>query len=267
MLIKLLEFRSAEKGYELKTRLLKELVLKYGEAARGLVELNRLKNRFLGIAAHDLRNPLCSIRGFSELLLSESAGPLTKEQKEYISVVKTASEGMLNLLNDLLNIVALESGKLNLRLRRGSLKDLIESRVRIMKMTAQQKGITLHKTLADASDAVFDPDRVAQVVDNLLSNAIKFSPAGSNVHVVLSREDGMVKVSVRDEGPGISPEDQCKLFCEFQKLSNKPTNGESSTGLGLAIAKRLVEAHQGTLQVQSQVGSGSTFSFTIPVAR
>lgn len=261
----LLEYWATEKDYELKNQLLSNLVVKYTSSLNNLVELNQLKNRFLGIAAHDLRNPLTTVRGLSEILLSEATGPLTAEQKEYLSVINTASNGMLALVNDLLDISIIESGKLELELRRASIIELIRERIRIFRVLAEKKGITLHHSFALVSDPVFDVNRIAQVIDNLIGNAIKFSPDCSMVEITVEQSGESVSVSVRDEGSGISTEDQCKMFREFEKLDAKPTAGEKSTGLGLAIVKKIVEAHRGSMKVDSQIGLGSRFTFTLPV--
>lgn len=261
----LLEYAANEKDNDLKNRFLMEIVLKYSAAERKLVELNQLKNKFLGIAAHDLRNPISSISGFSELLLSEDMGPLTEEQNEFVGIIHDASQRMLALLNDLLDISMIESGKLELRVEQGSLKRLIEDQIHINRIIAEKKGIMLHARLSEIPDALFDANRITQVIDNLVGNAIKFSPSGSKIHITLAREENMAKVSVMDEGPGISSEDQTKLFGEFQRLSTQPTGGEKSTGLGLSIVKKIIEAHRGTVGVESRIGKGSTFSFTIPL--
>ena len=115
-------------------------------------------------------------------------------------------------------------------------------------------------------DILFDPERIAQVIDNLLRKAIKYSPYGSSITVTLEEKDGMAEFRVRDEGPGISEEDQARMFGEFQKLSARPTGGEVSTGLGLAIVKKIIDAHQGSIKVESNLGEGSTFIFTIPLS-
>lgn len=235
------------------------------DSNRKLREVNDLKNKFLGIAAHDLRNPLVSIRGFSELLLSAAFGALTEEQKESLTTIYGAAEGMLSLVNDLLDVSIIEQGRLELQRQQASLKAVVEDRCRILKAVAQRKGITIHTELAEIPPAHFDPNRIAQVVDNIVGNAIKFSPPDARIWVTLSRGEGFARTSIRDEGPGISLEDQAKMFGEFQRLSARPTGGEKSTGLGLAIVKKIVEAHGGALEVQSQVGSGSTFSFKIPL--
>lgn len=261
----LLEYAAKEKDNDLKNRFLREIVLKYSAAERKLVELNQLKNKFLGIAAHDLRNPISSISGFSELLLSEDTDPLTEEQKEFVNIIHDASQRMLTLLNELLDISMIESGKLELRVERGPLKQLIEDQVHINRIIAEKKGIMIQASFSEIPDALFDANRIAQVIDNLIGNAIKFSPSGSKIFITLAREENMAKVSVRDEGPGISSEDQSKLFGEFQRLSSQPTGGEKSTGLGLSIVKKIIEAHNGTIGVESRIGKGSIFSFIIPL--
>jgi two-component system, sensor histidine kinase and response regulator len=260
-----LESWAAEKDHELRNELLNDLVLQYSSTIRKLVDLNQLKSKFLRIAAHDLRNPLASVRGLSEILLNEAAGPLTPDQKEYLDVINAASDRMLALVDDLLDISVIESGKLDMQLKKGSLEKVIEERIRIHKVFADEKRISLRWKYADLPQALFDPSKIAQVIDNLLGNAIKYSPFDSIIYTLVELKNGMVMVSVKDEGPGIPEEDRARIFREFQKLRLEPTGGEKSTGLGLAIARKIVEAHRGRLQVESQVGLGSTFSFTLPL--
>lgn len=263
-LLALLEARAEQYDNQLNVSLLNELVLKYALAERGLAALNRLKNKFLGIAAHDLRNPLSSIGGFAELLLDEDADPLTDEQRECLGMILGVSRDMLALVNDLLDVSVIESGKLDLNIEEGSLVEVLQERVRINRITAEKKKIQIFASLEEISGALFDAKRICQVIDNLITNAVKFSQPGSKVYVALVREGERVRVSVRDEGPGISEEDRAKLFGDFQKLSARPTGDERSTGLGLAIVKKIVEAHGATVQVESRMGEGSTFSFTLP---
>jgi two-component system sensor histidine kinase/response regulator len=266
MLSTLLRFWAEEKDRALENQLLHGLIGKYADSISNLVELNKLKNTFLGIAAHDLRNPLISIRGLSEILLTEATGPLTREQREYVTIMKTVSDNMLALVNNLLDVSVIESGRLDLKIQSDSVERLIRERVAIHKILLEEKRLTLHERLDKLPPQLFDPGRLGQVVDNLLSNAIKFSYPGSSIHVVLEQVGKSAMVSVRDEGPGIPEEDQSRLFGEFQKLKVQPTGGEPSTGLGLAIAKRIIEAHHGRMGVDSKVGRGSTFSFTLPLA-
>ena len=235
------------------------------DSNKELLYLNNLKNKFLGIAAHDLRNPLTSIRGLSEILIGKAFGPLTADQEEYLSIINTTSDEMLSLVNDLLDVSVIESGKLELRTAPGSLKETLEERIKIIAVIAERKGIVIKLDAAPVPDAVFDNNRISQVVDNLVSNAIKFSPANSTIHITVAEAGNGVRVSIRDEGPGIPPEERVRLFGEFQRLSVQPTAGEKSTGLGLAIVKKIIDAHKGVLEVESEVGKGSTFSFFLPL--
>jgi len=267
LLKEMIVHRADERDDEVGSELLKTLVLRYAESECQLVELNNLKNKFLGIAAHDLRNPLTSIRGFSEILL-EDGDKLSEDQKEMITIIHDTGEQMLALVNDLLDVAVIESGKLQLQLVHGSLRDCVEERIKLCRLVAQKKNIRISSDLAGEVPAIeFDPNRIAQVIDNLIGNAIKFSPFDSHIFVTLELQDAAVKVSVKDEGPGISEEDRKKLFGDFQRLSARPTGGEKSTGLGLAIVKKIIEAHRGSLNVESKPGKGAVFSFELPVNR
>ena len=264
LLKEMLENRASKKDNVINNQLLKKLVENYAIVEQKLVELNDLKNKFLGIAAHDLRNPLTSIRGFCEILL-EDEDSFSEDQKEMLDIIHDASESMLTLVNDLLDVAVIESGKLQLQLNKGSIKNIIEKRIRLSKMVAKKKNIKLNYSLSDIPDTLFDTNRFAQVIDNLIGNAVKFSPSGTKIFITLKRERNMAKVSIQDEGPGISKEDQAKLFGEFQKLTAKPTGGEKSTGLGLAIVKKIIEAHKGIISVDSILGEGTTFTVLLPM--
>ncbi len=231
--------------------------------AQHLEHLNHEKNKILGVAAHDLRNPLSSVAGFSEILLSGDVGPVPDEHIEFLSIINSQARYMLNMVNDLLDVSVIESGKLELNLKTASLKSLAEERIRIHRISAQKKGMQFHKSLADIPDINFDSNRIAQVIDNLLSNSIKYSPAGALIHVELNQKDNIIYFSVQDEGPGIPEEEQFKLFGEFGRLSTMPTGGEKSTGLGLSIAKKIITAHDGKIWVESVAGKGSKFIFSL----
>ena len=258
--------KQAERIIEEKSRELFTKNQELAEKNRELLELDQLKNRFLGIAAHDMRSPLGSIKGFSQLMLSEATGALTAEQQDFLGTICRISEEMLRLLNDLLDVSAIESGRLDLELARASLRQMLEERIRINRFLAEKKGIAVQTKLADTPDVLFDAHRIGQVVDNLLGNAVKFSPPGSHIVVSLEARGRVAEIRVADEGPGVPPEDLPKLFGTFQRLSAKPTGGEKSTGLGLSIVHRIVEAHHGTVTVESAPGSGATFVVTLPLA-
>ncbi|PKN75043.1 MAG: hypothetical protein CVU52_06355 [Deltaproteobacteria bacterium HGW-Deltaproteobacteria-10] len=265
LVMELLAYKANDRDHEINAELLGQLVLKYAEAERKLTELNQLKNKFLGMAAHDLRNPLSSIRGFSEILLLEETGPLTEGQKEFLAIINKTSDEMLHMVNDLLDVSVIESGKIDLNLKLYSAQKLLEERIRLLHIVADKKQIIINVDRADVPDFSFDTNRIGQVIDNLISNAIKFSPIGSKIDISLKQVGGKVEIAVQDDGPGISPEDRKKLFGTFQKLSARPTAGEKSTGLGLAIVKKIVEAHGGDVWVESADGAGSIFKFNIPM--
>lgn len=233
-----------------------------------LVKFNELKNKFIGMASHDLRNPVSSIKGFSDILLSEDEdiGSLGNEQKRLVNTINRISNDSLKLLNDLLDITVMESGKLRINIKEQSINDLVKERIEINRVIAAKKDITIRENLDSMPNALFDRDRISQVIDNFISNAVKFSPLGSNIYISLTKEGKNALIKVKDEGPGISEENQTKLFGEFQKIGTKTTGGEKSTGLGLSIVKKIVNAHKGTIKVSSVLGSGSEFMFTVPLA-
>ena len=218
------------------------------------------------MCAHDLRNPLTSIMGFNDLMLNEAQGKLSEGLKKYIGIIQTSSQKMLVMVNSFLDISVIESGKLELKLSKGSIKSLIEEQIETSQFLADKKNITIQASLDDTSEMFFDKFRISQVLDNIIGNAIKYSPRGSTIHIMLDEMDGHIRVRVRDEGPGISEEDQTKLFQEYHRLKSQPTGGEKSTGLGLAITKKIVDYHKGRIEIESQPGKGSTFILTFPAS-
>lgn len=245
----------------------KEVQIRTEEVTRAnqkLVELNDLKNKFLGMASHDLRNPLASIRGFSVYLLEKGKQVKEETREEFLATIKTVSGNMLELISNLLDISEIESGQLKLKPEMASMQKLVAEKIHLQQILADKKNINLHAQFEEVAEFSFDVNRMGQVVDNLLSNAVKYSPPETEVFVELSRNESGVRVEVRDQGPGISHEERDKLFQHFQKLSAKPTGGESSSGLGLAIAQRIVEEHGGSIGVESEPGKGATFYFELP---
>jgi signal transduction histidine kinase len=228
-----------------------------------LRSLNEQKNKFLGMAAHDLRNPIGGILGYSEMLLEDE---LADEQRTVVSKIESSSKFMLRLLNDLLDISQIESGKLELNLERCDVASLVRQNVELNRIIAAKKQIGIELDV-DAGLPVItaDPAKFEQVLSNLVSNAIKYSFPGTQARVSLAKHEDGVKISVRDQGQGIPAEELSKVFQEFEKTSVKSTAGEKSTGLGLAIVKRIVEGHGGAIGVESTVGEGSTFWFTLPI--
>ncbi|MCP4023107.1 MAG: HAMP domain-containing histidine kinase [Desulfobacteraceae bacterium] len=245
--------------------LLNKLIFKYADTEKKLFELNQLKNKFLGIAAHDLRNPLTSIRGFSELLLGGELGDVPEEHKEFISMICTLSQSMLDMVNDLLDVSVIESGKLTLEKKTGHINDLVKHRIKISAIIAEAKGMKIKQSCAGIPPFDFDEIRIGQVVDNLISNAIKFSPHNSVIEISTALSGKEAIVQVADHGPGISQQDREKLFGEFAKLSARPTGEEKSTGLGLAICKKIIQAHDGRIWAKNKEGAGTIFSIALPV--
>lgn len=233
-----------------------------------LAEANEVKSRFLGMAAHDLRSPLGAIYGFARLFMKGTLGPVADAQMDVLRRVEQNCQRMLDLLEDLLDVNAIETGHLALKPEPVSLRELLATAHGSAAMLARPKSITVRLDAPSSLPTLqADSHRLLQVLDNLLSNAVKFSPRGATVSLRARLSGDTAEVSVVDEGPGIPPAERCKIFTDFGRTSVRPTGGERSTGLGLAIARRLVEAHGGRIWLDSEEGRGSTFSFSLPLAR
>jgi len=230
-----------------------------------LEDLNELKNEFLGMAAHDLRNPIGTNLFLAGLLCKEVANVLTEEQFRYLSDIQSLSRFMLQLIDDLLDVSSIEAGLLHLKRRPSDLRKLLRRNVSFNSKLATQKhihvGLQIEGELPKLS---LDEGKIEQVLNNLISNAIKFSQPGTTVEVRAATEDDGVLISVRDQGPGISEAEHVKLFQPFGLTSVRATAGERSTGLGLAISRKIVEGHGGHIRVESKIGVGSVFLFTLP---
>ena len=228
--------------------------------------LLRMKNEFLGMAVHDLRNPLGNIRGFAQLLQSGN-GTSGMDSQEALTRIINSTERMLNLVNGLLDVSAIESGSLQLRLVRGSLWQMVMERSAWYVANARRKQIEVRFTHEEAPDVDFDAEHLGQVLDNLVDNALKFSLPKTAVEISLFREGARAILGIRDQGPGIPEIDYERIFVPFQKSIASPTAGERSTGLGLAIARRIVEAHAGTITIAGRLGVGSLFRIALPIAK
>lgn len=230
-----------------------------------LEKLNEEKNRFLGMAAHDLRNPLYAIQMYSEFLMTETSSQLSDEHRSFIEIIHSSSHFMLQLVNDLLDVAKIESGKLELDASPTDLVALIEKNAAMNNVLASRKKIAVVAHINGPIPMVsIDSSKIEQTMNNLISNAVKFSKPGTNVSVELSSGEGEVIISVRDEGPGIPEEEIGKLFRPFGRISVKATAGEDSTGLGLAIVKKIINGHNGNIWVESKPGEGSTFFISLP---
>lgn len=242
------------------------VILEKGRMYEELIELNQLKNKFLGIAAHDLRSPLGVVMGYLKLFDQGYLGEITAEQKPIIDKLLKNCDSMLNLINDLLDVTAIESGKLDLQLKVVDVVEFLDGCLSMIAPLALGKSIELSLHMKTSlPKVIFDPNRIQQVVDNLVTNAIKFSKPETAIEIEANSTEEEIQIAVRDEGQGIPEKELPNIFNPFGKISVKPTAGEKSTGLGLAIVKRMVEAHGGRIWVESEVGKGSTFTFTIPI--
>ncbi|MBI3948017.1 MAG: GAF domain-containing protein [Armatimonadetes bacterium] len=244
------------------------LIVEKSRLYEQLVELNDLKNKLLGMAAHDLRSPITVISGWTATLLQGVLGPVPEAQQEVLNDIQRACDTMLALINDLLDVSAIQAGRLDLRWQRVDMVKFLRDCHRANALLARGKSIALKLALEPDLPAVsMDGARIKQVLSNLISNAIKFSLPGTTVTLRARVRGNQMEVAVADQGPGIPREEIPGLFREFSRGSSRPTGGEPSTGLGLAIARRIVEAHGGRIWVQSDLGAGSTFTFTLPLHR
>ncbi len=232
---------------------------------RELSRLNEQKNVFLGIATHDLRSPLSLFEMTTAILLDAGDSFTDEERETLLRSMERQARHMLKLVDDLLDVTAIESGQFRLDVTSIALRPFLAEAVELHHSMAQPKGTQVRLVLDGGEGAVRgDPARLRQALDNLISNAVKFSPPGSAVEVCARRVPGAWRISVADQGPGILPEDRPRLFQAFSRLSAQPTGDERSTGLGLAIARRVVEEHGGEIGVESVPGQGATFWFALP---
>jgi signal transduction histidine kinase len=219
-----------------------------------LISLNREKNDLIGIVAHDLKNPLASAMSVTDTFKGEEN--INQDQKEYLYLIAKCLGRMNHLIEKILDIKLLESKKLDLNLEPTDLKNIIEPVVDQLRIQAENKSISITRDIISSS-AIIDPNFAVDIFENLISNAIKFSNIGTNISIKVSENEKNVVVEVGDEGPGFTEDDKTKLFGKFQKLSAKPTGGETSTGLGLSIVKKYVDAMNGSIRCDSEPGKGT----------
>ncbi|NLE43368.1 MAG: response regulator [Chloroflexi bacterium] len=228
-------------------------------------ELDKMKSDFVSIASHELRTPLTSIRGYLDLILMGAPGPLNPQQQNFLQIAKDNTDRLHLLVNDLLDISRIESGRIELNITPLHLQGLIENIVTLFGPQFEEKGLKLLVDVpSDLSHILADPDRITQVLANLVSNALKYTPKGS-VSVRAHQHGRFVQVDVKDSGIGISPVDQEKLFSRFFRADDTFVREQGGTGLGLSITKSLVEMHGGKIWAESKLGQGSTFSVLLPL--
>lgn len=231
-----------------------------------LEAMSETKNKFIGTASHDLRSPLTNVKGYCELLLSESLGSINEEQRESLQIIMKNCKHVLELLTKLLNVSRIDSGDYALTISPCLVGELLASALSNYTLPAQEKGITLH--VEDSPETMehisCDEQAMHSMLENLIGNAVKFCKKGDTVTVRVRGDGEAVVFEIEDTGPGIHPEERKLLFKRFSRLSNRPTGGEKSVGLGLAIVRELAELHGGSVSVESEWRNGSTFRMRIP---
>jgi len=236
------------------------------DKSRQLEAASRHKSEFLANMSHELRTPLNAVIGFSEVLLQRMFGALNDKQDEYLKDIYASGQHLLSLINDILDLSKIEAGRMELAPAPFHLPTALENAVTLVKERAARHAITLDIGVDPRlGELMGDERKVKQVLLNLLSNAVKFTPEGGRITMKASRMDGAVEVSVTDTGIGVAPEDQAAIFEEFRQVGSDETRKQEGTGLGLTLAKKFIELHGGRIWVESELGRGSTFTFTLPL--
>jgi signal transduction histidine kinase len=235
------------------------------DKSRQIEAANRHKSEFLANMSHELRTPLNAIIGFSEVLQERLFGELNEKQAEYTDDILTSGRHLLSLINEILDLSKVEAGRMELELATFDLPLAIDNARTFVRERATKHGITLDVDVDERlGDYVGDERKIKQILLNLLSNAVKFTPEGGRIGIHARQANGAVEISVSDTGIGIAPEDQANIFEEFRQAGGDYAHKKEGTGLGLTLAKKFVELHGGRIWVESDVGKGSTFTFTLP---
>lgn len=236
------------------------------EANERLEKLNEMKSEFISVVSHDLRTPLTSIKNAVSLLITEKAGKLNETQAKFMSMAERNIDRLARLINDLLDLSRMEAGKMQLQLAEVDIKRIIEQAVETFKTRADDKAIILGTDLEEDLPIVeVNADRIDQVFANLLDNALKFTPEGGKITISARKIEEKIEVSVEDTGVGLSEENRQHIFDQFYQTEDTLSRKTGGTGLGLSIVKQLVEAHGGRISLESELGKGTRFFFTLPV--
>ena len=236
------------------------------DKSRQLEVANRHKSEFLANMSHELRAPLSAVIGYGEILLEQVFGELNTKQAQYLESMLASSRHQLSLINDILDLSKVEAGRVELELSTFSLPDVLDYALTLVRGPATRYGVTLAlEVRADVGTVTADERKVKQILLNLLSNALKFTPEGGRVDLRAAQEGDLVEVAVCDTGIGIAPADQEIIFEEFRQGGGEAARKLEGTGLGLTLARKFVQLHGGSIAVRSALGTGSTFTFTLPV--
>jgi signal transduction histidine kinase len=230
-------------------------------------EVERVKSEFLSTVSHELRTPLVAIEKSVSLILDQSAGAVSDQQKQFLTIAERNLKRLTLLINDLLDLSKLEARKMELKREQMPIEKVITETIETLANWAQTKDIALERSVASGIPDVFiDANRMTQVLTNLIGNSIKFTPKGGRITVdaAFLEQEAKVKVSIIDTGIGIAPEDLPKLFTKFYQAKDRPASDISGTGIGLAIVREIVELHGGSVWAESPAGQGAKFIFTVP---
>ena len=242
-------------------RLFKEIEYK----SRQIEAANRHKSEFLANMSHEFRTPLNAIIGFSEVLQEKLFGELNEKQAEYTSDILTSGQHLLSLINEILDLSKVEAGRMELELAPFDLPLAIDNARTFVRERAVKHGITLDIDVDERlGEYVGDERKIKQILLNLLSNAVKFTPEGGRITITANKTDNGAEISVSDTGIGIPPDEQPTIFEEFRQVGGDYAHKKEGTGLGLTLAKKFVELHGGKIWVESELGKGATFTFTLP---
>ena len=241
--------------------------IELAEANNNLIRMNEEKNEFMGIAAHDLKNPLSGILSFSRKIRKYSDSNNPEKASELAEYIEKASEKMFELITKMLDINAIESGKINMEFLSFDGNDTLKSIINNYLAQAESKNISISLNIHKPLFVFADLEAFSQIIDNLISNAVKFTLPGKNIEVTAVNVNNHARIEVKDEGPGLTEKDKTKIFGRFVRLSAQPTGNENSTGLGLSIARKLTELMSGKIWCESEQGSGSVFILELPLAK
>jgi signal transduction histidine kinase len=226
---------------------------------------NEHKSEFLANMSHELRTPLNAVIGFSEALIDQMFGELNEKQTDYLNDIHTSGKHLLSLINDILDLSKVEAGRMELDIEDFDVPSALDNTLTLIRERAQQHGITLSLNVkSEVAEFRADQRKLKQIMLNLLSNAVKFTPDGGSITVEAKHVGEDLEVSVTDTGIGIAESDQDKIFKEFSQASGVYANKQEGTGLGLTLTRRFVELHGGSIRVASELGKGSSFTFTLP---
>ena len=229
-------------------------------------KVSKTKSEFISAVSHELRTPLTSIKGYASLLMTGKIGEIPEPVKDRLKKINKHSDNLVALINDLLDIARIESGGTTMKLKKQSIKPTIDNIQDLLAPQAKEKNITFETIIPqDCPDVPFDSSQIERVFINLLSNAIKFTPEGGTISTTIEHDSNKITVNISDNGIGLKKEDISRLFDEFFRVENKINQNVKGTGLGLALVKKIILAHQGEIWVKSNFGEGTTFLFTLPL--